>query len=66
MHTEPQAPRTIEQVQAAILARSTIEIRTDKKGREFAQYYCRRAMRWIRCSLDAAKIAVAAQASLEA
>lgn len=58
---EPRAPLTLEQAQANILARSEIQIRTDKKGREFAQYYCRRAMRWIRCGLDAAKIAKAAQ-----
>ena len=47
---------------AAYLAKAAIEIKTDRKGREFAQYYCRRGMRWIRISLIEAKAAIAAQA----
>lgn len=54
---------TYEQAFANILARSTIQIRTDKKGREFAQYWSMRAARWIRCSINEAKIALAAQAA---
>jgi len=52
---------TYEQAFANILARSTIKIATDKKGREFAQYWSMRAARWIRCGLAEAKIALAAQ-----
>lgn len=52
---------TYEQALANILARSEIQIRTDKKGREFAQYYSMKAMRWIRCPIADAKIALASQ-----
>lgn len=53
---------TLEQAQANVLARSTIQVRTDKAGREFAQYWSMRAARWIRCGINEAKIALAAQA----
>lgn len=52
---------TYEQAFANILARSTIQIRSDKAGREFAQYYSMRAGRWIRCPIADAKIALASQ-----
>lgn len=52
---------TYEEAHAAILARSTIQIRTDRKGREFAQYWSMRAARWIRCGLEEAKLALASQ-----
>lgn len=41
------------------LKTAAIEIRTDKAGREFAQYWCRGAMRWIRMSLIEAKAILA-------
>lgn len=52
---------TVAQAFANVLARSEIKISTDRKGREFAQYYSRAARRWIRVNLAEAKIAQAAQ-----
>lgn len=45
------------EVQARILARSDIQIRTDRKGRKLAQYWSGPAMRWIRCGVAEAKLA---------
>jgi len=52
---------TYETARTAILARSEIQIKTDKKGREFAQYFSRAAHRWIRIGTDEARMALAAQ-----
>ena len=52
---------TYETARTNILARSEIQIKTDKKGREFAQYFSRAAHRWIRIGTDEARIALAAQ-----
>lgn len=41
------------------LSKLAIEIRTDRLGREFAQYWSMAAMRWIRMSLDVAKVELA-------
>ena len=57
------APKTIEEVQTQIVVNAArggwVEIKTDRKGREFAQYYSRAAGRWIRCGLADAKLALA-------
>lgn len=41
------------------MTNAAIEIRTDRLGREFAQYYSMKAMRWIRMNLDEAKLILA-------
>lgn len=41
------------------LSNLAIEVRTDRAGREFAQYWSMKAMRWIRMSLAEAKLELA-------
>ena len=53
---------TYEAAMTQVLARSEIQIKTDNAGRPFAQYYSRRAGRWIRVAMADAQIALAAQA----
>lgn len=49
---------TVSEAQAAILNRSSIEIRTDRKGREFGVFWSRHTG-WTRCSLIEAKLILA-------
>lgn len=44
------------------LSNLAIEIRTDRAGREFAQYWSMGAMRWIRMGLADAKLELAGRA----
>lgn len=43
------------------IIRSEIQIKADRKGRPFAQYFSRAAHRWIRISMTDAKVALAMQ-----
>jgi hypothetical protein len=52
---------THTEAMARVLARSEIQIKTDKAGRQFAQYFCRPANRWIRVGLVEAQFALAQQ-----
>jgi hypothetical protein len=52
---------TFEAAQAAILNRSEIQLRADKKGREYAVFWSRHTG-WTRCNTDQAKVILAGRA----
>jgi hypothetical protein len=45
----------------AYIIRSEIQIKADRKGQQFAQYFSRPAHRWIRISMADARVALAMQ-----
>ena len=50
---------------AASFINYSIEIKTDRKGRRFAQYFSMKCLRWFRMPLDVAEMALAMQAAGE-
>jgi hypothetical protein len=55
----------IQTMTAASFINYSIEIKTDRKGRRFAQYFSMKCLRWFRMPLDVAELALAMQAAAQ-